>query len=413
VRPSPARRLPRTRLPSARTSPRTRTRESRVSPRMISLRGSSARPWSAFIATARRRSARAPTRRGDSTAAPSSRSRPPSRRGRGVRRQRRPRAHRRGREGGSAGACRYRGHHRAPREGRRRLRTGNGFLHDRARLRRRRDGEKIRDGRNESPRSREARGDRRATRRGARVSSRLTLGARGVLKRVTPVPREGSRASRVAGRPRADGPGRRRIRSRVRRARRGRRVGRARRGVRGGGPARGRAADPRGQVRGAGHAGRAPGSGEGRSVHAAQHVPGHGPRRNRRRAGPRARRRKSFRKRRDGVFAVAFARRAVAADVRRRRRISMRLRIVSDRLRLLQTWRSSRSSSASATPDDARRGFLRRRADLGWLGGESPRDASDETSARPAYDPKRYVNRNHPTGHFVPRVPPPCGAWSA
>ena len=52
-------------------------------------------------------------------------------------------------------------------------------------------------------------------------------------------------------------------------------------------------------------------------------------------------------------------------------------------------------------PDDARRGFLRRRADLGWLGGESPRDASDETSARPAYDPKRYVNRNHPTGHFV------------
>ena len=52
-------------------------------------------------------------------------------------------------------------------------------------------------------------------------------------------------------------------------------------------------------------------------------------------------------------------------------------------------------------PDDARRGFLRRRADLGWLAGESPRDASDETSARPAYDPKRYVNRNHPTGHFV------------
>ena len=55
-------------------------------------------------------------------------------------------------------------------------------------------------------------------------------------------------------------------------------------------------------------------------------------------------------------------------------------------------------------PDDARRGFLRRRADLGWLAGESPRDASDETSARHcaiAYDPKRYVNRNHPTGHFV------------
>ena len=53
-------------------------------------------------------------------------------------------------------------------------------------------------------------------------------------------------------------------------------------------------------------------------------------------------------------------------------------------------------------PDDARRGFLRRRADLGWLAGESPRDASDETSgAGPAYDPKRYVNRNHPTGHFV------------
>ena len=56
-------------------------------------------------------------------------------------------------------------------------------------------------------------------------------------------------------------------------------------------------------------------------------------------------------------------------------------------------------------PDDARRGFLRRRADLGWLAGESPRDASDDGdddgSARRGYDPKRYVNRNHPTGHFV------------
>lgn len=57
-------------------------------------------------------------------------------------------------------------------------------------------------------------------------------------------------------------------------------------------------------------------------------------------------------------------------------------------------------------PDDARRGFLRRRADLGWLAGESPRGASDsygddDGSARRGYDPKRYVNRNHPTGHFV------------
>ena len=56
-------------------------------------------------------------------------------------------------------------------------------------------------------------------------------------------------------------------------------------------------------------------------------------------------------------------------------------------------------------PDDARRGFLRRRADLGWLAGESPRDASDDGdddgSARRGYDPKRYVNKNHPTGHFV------------
>lgn len=43
-------------------------------------------------------------------------------------------------------------------------------------------------------------------------------------------------------------------------------------------------------------------------------------------------------------------------------------------------------------PDDARRGFLRRRADLGWLAG-------DET--KNAYDPKRYANKHHPTGHFT------------
>ena len=43
-------------------------------------------------------------------------------------------------------------------------------------------------------------------------------------------------------------------------------------------------------------------------------------------------------------------------------------------------------------PDDARRGFLRRRADLLWLAG-------DET--KNAYDPKRYANKHHPTGHFT------------
>ena len=120
---------------------------------------------------------------------------------------------------------------------------------------RRRDGEKIRNGRNESPSPRKARGDRRATRRGARVASRLTLGARGVLGRITPVPREEAARARAAGR-RARGrawtppsqkpgpPSAARVPSRARSAR-----------VRGGGPARGRAADPRGQVRGAGHAG--------------------------------------------------------------------------------------------------------------------------------------------------------------
>ena len=48
-------------------------------------------------------------------------------------------------------------------------------------------------------------------------------------------------------------------------------------------------------------------------------------------------------------------------------------------------------------PDDARRGYLRRRADLGWLAGA----AGDSESLGAAYDPKRYVNRHHPTGHFV------------
>jgi hypothetical protein len=43
-------------------------------------------------------------------------------------------------------------------------------------------------------------------------------------------------------------------------------------------------------------------------------------------------------------------------------------------------------------PDDAHRGFLRRRADLLWLAG-------DET--KNAYDPKRYANKHHPTGHFT------------
>ena len=51
-------------------------------------------------------------------------------------------------------------------------------------------------------------------------------------------------------------------------------------------------------------------------------------------------------------------------------------------------------------PDDARRGFLRRRADLFWLAGATE-NKNDSGDARFLYDPKRYVNKHHPTGHFV------------
>ena len=103
------------------------------------------------------------------------------------------------------------------------------------------------------------------------------------------------------------------------------------------------------------------------------------------------------------------SRAAAVADVRRRRRM-MRLRI-----RLMWLVGSAPNDpnvevlavfECKRNPDDARRGFLRRRADLGWLAGESPRGASDsygddDGSAREGTTRERYVNRNHPTGHFV------------